>query len=150
MRIVLTTVTNASCIINNEIVGSINKGFLLLAGFEHEDNESVVLKMVDKLLSLRVFSDENGLTNLSLDDVKGDILSISQFTLYADARKGRRPSFINAMKGEESSKLYDYFNKLLEGKRGHIEKGIFGADMLIESTNDGPFTLILDSKELFL
>ncbi len=148
MRIVLTTVLNASVTINNEVVGKINRGFCLLVGFTHEDNKEVVDKMIDKMLGLRVFPDENGLTNLSIYDVKGEILSVSQFTLYADLAKGRRPSFINAMKPDEAKALYAYFNEQVKAKYGAVETGIFGADMKVSSVNDGPFTVILDSKEI--
>ena len=148
MRIVLTTVLNASVTINNEIVGKINRGFCLLVGFTHEDNKEVVDKMIDKMLGLRVFPDENGLTNLSIYDVKGEILSVSQFTLYADLAKGRRPSFINAMKPDEAKALYAYFNEQVKAKYGAVETGVFGADMKVSSVNDGPFTVILDSKEI--
>ena len=148
MRIVLTTVLNASVTIDNEIVGKINRGFCLLVGFTHEDNREIVDKMIDKMLGLRVFPDENGLTNLSIYDVKGEILSVSQFTLYADLAKGRRPSFINAMKPDEAKALYAYFNEQVKAKYGAVETGIFGADMKVSSINDGPFTVILDSKEI--
>ena len=148
MRIVLTTVLNASVTIDNEIVGKINRGFCLLVGFTHEDNKEIVDKMIDKMLGLRVFPDENGLTNLSIYDVKGEILSVSQFTLYADLAKGRRPSFINAMKPDEAKALYAYFNEQVKAKYGAVETGIFGADMKVSSINDGPFTVILDSKEI--
>ena len=148
MRIVLTTVLNASVTIDNEIVGKINRGFCLLVGFTHEDNKEVVDKMIDKMLGLRVFPDENGLTNLSIYDVKGEILSVSQFTLYADLAKGRRPSFINAMKPDEAKTLYAYFNEQVKAKYGAVETGVFGADMKVSSVNDGPFTVILDSKEI--
>lgn len=148
MRIVLTTVLNASVTIDNEIVGKINRGFCLLVGFTHEDNKEIVDKMIDKMLGLRVFPDENGLTNLSIYDVKGEILSVSQFTLYADLAKGRRPSFTNAMKPDEAKALYAYFNEQVKAKYGAVETGVFGADMKVSSVNDGPFTIILDSKEI--
>ena len=148
MRIVLTTVLNASVTIDNEVVGKINRGFCLLVGFTHEDNREIVDKMIDKMLGLRVFPDENGLTNLSIYDVKGEILSVSQFTLYADLAKGRRPSFINAMKPDEAKTLYAYFNEQVKAKYGAVETGVFGADMKVSSVNDGPFTVILDSKEI--
>ena len=149
MRIVLTTVLNASVTIDNKIVGKINRGFCLLVGFTHEDNKEVVDKMIDKMLGLRVFPDENGLTNLSIYDVKGEILSVSQFTLYADLAKGRRPSFISAMKPDEAKALYAYFNEQVKAKYGAVETGVFGADMKVSSVNDGPFTVLLDSEELF-
>ena len=148
MRIVLTTVLNASVTIDNQIVGQIDRGFCLLVGFTHDDNKEIVDKMIDKMLSLRVFPDENGLTNLSIYDIKGEILSVSQFTLYADLAKGRRPSFINAMKPEEAKELYAYFNAQIKEKYGTVQTGEFGADMKVSSVNDGPFTVILDSKEI--
>ncbi len=148
MRIVLTTVKEASVTIDNKIYSSIGRGFCLLVGFTHTDNEVVVDKMIDKLLALRVFMDEKGLTNLSIYDVKGEIMSVSQFTLYADLAKGRRPSFTNAMRQIEAEALYLYFNQKLSEKFGPIASGIFGADMLVSSVNDGPFTVLLDSEEL--
>ena len=148
MRIVLTTVLNASVEIEGQIVGKINRGFCLLVGFTHDDNKETVDKMVDKMLSLRVFVDEKGLTNLSIYDVKGEILSVSQFTLYADLTGGRRPSFINAMKPDQAKQLYEYFNEQIKAKYGAVETGVFGADMKISSVNDGPFTILLDSKEI--
>ena len=149
MRIVLTTVKEANVTINNKEVGKIKRGFLLLVGFTFGDTEEIVLRMVDKILGLRVFPDEAGKINLSLSDVNGSILSVSQFTLYANAKGSRRPSFIDALSPIEAEKLYDYFNKLIEEKYGKLATGVFGADMLVNSINDGPFTLILDSKELF-
>ena len=148
MRIVLTTVISASVRIDEKVVGQIGRGFCLLVGFTHTDTKETVDKMIDKMLSLRVFMDENGLTNLSLYDVKGEILSVSQFTLYADLAKGRRPSFINAMKPDEAKALYAYFNEQVKAKYGAVETGVFGADMKVSSVNDGPFTVILDSEEI--
>ena len=148
MRIVLTTVLSASVTIEEKVVGQIGHGFCLLVGFTHADTKEIVDKMIDKMLSLRVFMDENGLTNLSLYDVKGEILSVSQFTLYADLAKGRRPSFINAMKPDEAKALYAYFNEQVKAKYGAVETGVFGADMKVSSVNDGPFTVILDSEEI--
>ena len=149
MRVVLTTVKEANVTINNKEVGKIKRGFLLLVGFTFGDTEEIVLRMVDKILGLRVFPDEAGKINLSLSDVNGSILSVSQFTLYANAKGSRRPSFIDALSPIEAEKLYDYFNKLIEEKYGKLATGVFGADMLVNSISDGPFTLILDSKELF-
>ena len=148
MRIVLTTVLNASVEIDGKIVGQIDRGFCLLVGFTHSDNKEIVDKMIDKMLSLRVFMDEKGLTNLSIYDVGGQILSVSQFTLYADLAKGRRPSFINAMKPDTAKELYEYFNEQVKVKYGAVETGVFGADMKVSSVNDGPFTVILDSEEI--
>ena len=149
MRVVLTTVKEASVKINDKIVGQIGNGYLLLVGFTEGDDKDTVNKMVDKILSLRVFPDENGQINISLQDVNGSILSISQFTLYANAAKGRRPSFIDALNPGRAEPLYDYFNELLLQKHGKVSTGVFGADMKVYSINDGPFTLLLDSKELF-
>ena len=148
MRIVLTTVLNASVTIDNEVVGKINRGFCVLVGFTHDDTKEIVDKMIDKMLGLRVFMDEKGLTNLSIYDVNGEILSVSQFTLYADLTGGRRPSFINAMKPDEAKALYAYFNEQIKAKYGTVETGVFGADMKVSSVNDGPFTVIMDSKEI--
>lgn len=149
MRVVLTTVLEASVSIEGKVVGQIGRGYCLLVGFTDGDDKETVSKMVDKILSLRVFPDEHGMINVSLQEVKGSILSVSQFTLYADASKGRRPSFVYALRPGEAEPLYDYFNVLLEERFGPISTGVFGADMLVKSTNEGPFTLILDSKELF-
>lgn len=149
MKIVLSDVLSASVEIDHQIVSSIKEGFLLLVGFTNGDNTEIVDKMVDKILNLRVFADENGLTNLSLLDIKGEILSVSQFTLYADTKKGRRPSFINALNPNEAQKLYTYFNEQLEKKYQPIQTGVFGADMIVTSQNNGPFTLVLDSEDIF-
>ncbi|NLV28623.1 MAG: D-tyrosyl-tRNA(Tyr) deacylase [Erysipelotrichaceae bacterium] len=150
MKVILTTVSEASVSIQGKTVGKIGRGFLLLVGFTDGDNREVVEKMVDKILGLRVFPDEHGLINISLQDVNGSILSISQFTLYGNANKGRRPSFIDALRPNEAEPLYLYFNQLLEEKHGKVASGIFGADMQVYSVNDGPFTLLLDSKEMFV
>ena len=148
MRIVLTTVLSASVTIDGQVVGKINRGFCVLVGFTHDDTKETVNKMLDKMLGLRVFPDENGLTNLSIYDIKGEILSVSQFTLYADLAKGRRPSFVNAMKPDDAKTLYQYFNEQIKAKYGAVETGVFGADMKVSSVNDGPFTVIMDSKEI--
>lgn len=149
MRIILTTVNEAHVTIKDKMVGHIKKGYLLLVGFTDGDDKEIVEKMVDKILALRVFPDEHGQINLSLQEVHGEILSVSQFTLYADTKKGRRPSFVRALRPSEAEPLYDYFNNLIEMKHGQISSGVFGADMKVTSVNDGPFTLILDSQELF-
>ena len=149
MKVVLTTVLDASVSIEGKVVGQIGRGYCLLVGFTDGDDREIVSKMVDKILALRVFPDDHGMINLSLQDVKGNILSVSQFTLYADASKGRRPSFVYALRPGEAEPLYDYFNTLLEERFGPISTGVFGADMVVNSNNMGPFTLILDSKELF-
>ena len=149
MRVILTTVLEANVKINDRMVAKISRGYLLLVGFTDGDDKETVDKMVDKILSLRVFPDEHGQINISLQDVNGSILSVSQFTLYANASKGRRPSFVDALRPGEAEPLYDYFNSQLELKYGKVQTGVFGADMKVESINDGPFTLLLDSKELF-
>lgn len=150
MRVLLQTVTQAKVDILGKTVGQIGKGYLLLIGFTDSDNKDIVDRMIDKILKLRVFADENRQINLSIYDVNGDILSVSQFTLYANTKGGRRPSFVDAMRPHEAEELYDYFNKEMENQFGRsISTGIFGAVMLVTSTNDGPFTIMLDSKELF-
>jgi D-tyrosyl-tRNA(Tyr) deacylase len=149
MRVVLTTVLEAKVEINKKVVGAISRGYLLLVGFTDGDNKETVDKMIDKILSLRVFPDEHGNINISLQDVNGSILSVSQFTLYANTAKGRRPSFVDALRPGEAEPLYDYFNEKLRESEFKIETGVFGADMKISLVNDGPFTMILDSKELF-
>ena len=149
MRFVIQRVTHAKVTINGEVHGSIGKGYLVLIGIEGEDNEQIASKMVDKMLKLRIFEDENGKTNLSLADVGGEMLLVSQFTLYADAAKCNRPSFIRAGKPDMAAPLYDKVIKLCRERGFRTETGEFGADMKVELLNDGPFTIILDSGELF-
>jgi D-tyrosyl-tRNA(Tyr) deacylase len=150
MKVVLQTVKSAHVDILGKTVGIISNGYLLLVGFTDGDNQEIVAKMADKILKLRVFADEKRQINLSLFDVGGHILSISQFTLYADTKKGRRPSFVDALHPHEAEPLYEFFNQeLARLSEQHIETGVFGADMDVYSVNDGPFTLVLDSKELF-
>ncbi|MCH3910161.1 MAG: D-aminoacyl-tRNA deacylase [Bacilli bacterium] len=149
MRVLVQEVLNASVKIEGEEVGSIARGFLLFVGFTSEDDEDIIKRMVDKVLKLRVFPDENGKTNLSLGDVGGEVLSVSQFTLYASAKEGNRPSFINAMRPEEAKPLFAYWNNILRERIPNLQTGVFGADMKVSLINDGPFTLWLDSKELF-
>lgn len=148
MRLLIQNVITANVKIDNKIVGQISRGFCVFVGFTIGDTIDVVKKMADKLVSLRLFNDENGKTNLSLDDINGSILSVSQFTLYGDISHGRRPSFINALKGDESIKLYDYFNNYLRSLGYKIETGVFGADMKVNIINDGPFTIFIDSKDI--
>ena len=148
MRLLVQRSKEASVKIDGKVNGKIDEGFTVFVGFTHEDNESIVDKMTDKLINLRVFEDENGLMNLSILDTKGSILSISQFTLYADLSGGRRPSFINAMKPDQATKLYDYFNERLKVLGIHTETGIFGADMKVSLLNDGPCTFIIDSNDI--
>lgn len=149
MRLVVQKVSQSSVKVADKVVGKINKGYLVLVGITDGDNETIVEKMADKLVNLRIFEDENDKLNLSLLDVHGSILSISQFTLYANCKKGRRPSFIEAAKPDVSSPLYDYFNMQLENKGINVERGLFGAMMEVSLINEGPVTIILDSKEIF-
>lgn len=149
MKLVVQKVSQSSVKIEGEIVGAIDKGYMVLVGITNGDDELLVEKMVDKLVNLRIFEDENDKLNLSLLDVGGSVLSISQFTLYANCKKGRRPSFIDAAKPDISSPLYDFFNKKLEEKGINVERGVFGAMMEVSLINDGPVTIILDSNELF-
>ena len=149
MRLVVQKVSQSSVKIEGEIVGAIDKGYMVLVGITNGDDELLVEKMVDKLVNLRIFEDENDKLNLSLLDVGGSVLSISQFTLYANCKKGRRPSFIDAAKPDISSPLYDFFNKKLEEKGINVERGVFGAMMEVSLINDGPVTILLDSKKEF-
>lgn len=148
MRLVVQKVKYASVTINEKVNGKIEKGFMVLVGFTHQDTKEIVDKMVDKMIHLRIFEDENGKMNLSLQDVEGSILSVSQFTLYADCKKGRRPSFIDAAKPDIAVPLYEYFNQKISEQGINVETGIFGADMKVELLNDGPVTIILDSQEI--
>ncbi len=145
MRVVVQRSKNSSVSVDNKVVGSIDKGMVLLVGFTHTDTKEDIDYIVKKVLNLRIFDDENGVMNLSVKDTNGKILSISQFTLQADTRKGNRPSYINAMGGEEAIKLYEEFNDELR-KEVEVETGIFGAEMDVNIRNDGPVTIIIDSK----
>lgn len=146
MRLVLQRVTKGSVTIENEMRGKIDGGYVVLIGFGADDDETVLEPMIDKMLNLRVFSDEDGKMNKSLLDINGSILSISQFTLYANCRHGRRPGFTDALAPQYAIPLYDKFNELVIAKGVHLEKGEFGADMKVEIHNDGPVTIILDSE----
>lgn len=145
MRFVIQRVQNASVKVDGEIKGQIGKGFMVLIGVTQSDTEAEADRLIKKMLGLRIFEDENGKTNLSLADIGGELLLISQFTLYADCKKGNRPSFINAGKPDMANKLYEYIISECS-KHFHTEKGVFGADMKVELLNDGPFTVILDSE----
>ena len=149
MRLVIQRVKYASCKVDDKITGSIKTGYMVLVGFSLNDNKDITSKMAEKMSKLRIFEDEEGKMNKSIYDVDGKVLSISQFTLYADSKKGNRPSFTNAMPGNESIELYKYFNECLRALNLEVEEGIFGADMKIELLNDGPVTIILDSEELW-
>ena len=148
MCTVVQRVTHASVKVDGQTIGEIGKGFLILLGVAEEDDEAIADKMADKICRLRIFEDENGKTNLSLADVSGEILVVSQFTLYADCKKGNRPSFVKAGNPEKANRLYEYFMKRCQTHVQTVEHGQFGADMKVELLNDGPFTLMLDSKEL--
>ncbi len=150
MRIVLQRVQNASVSVEGEVTGAIGQGFLALLGAEEEDTEEITDKMVDKMCRLRIFQDSGGKTNLSLADVGGELLVVSQFTLYADCRKGNRPSFIKAGNPEKARRLYEHALDRCRLHVGKVEHGIFGADMKVSLVNDGPFTIVLDSRELFI
>lgn len=149
MRAVIQRVTHASVTVDNNILGKIGKGYMILLGVSDEDTEETADRLADKICKLRIFEDENGKTNLSLADVKGELLVISQFTLYADCHKGNRPSFIKAGAPDEANRLYEYFMQRCKNYVAVVERGKFGADMKVELLNDGPFTLMLDSRELF-
>lgn len=148
MRFVIQRVTHASVTVDGEVLGKIGKGFLVLIGVSDEDTKEIADRMVKKLLGLRIFEDENGKTNLDLHTVGGELLLISQFTLYADCRKGNRPSFIRAGKPDMASEMYEYIIAKCKEQVPVTERGRFGADMKVELLNDGPFTIILDSAEL--
>jgi len=149
MRLIIQRVNHAEVIIDNKTYSKIGKGFLILFGCGEGDDENMLQKIVDKTLKMRIFSDENGKTNLSLADVNGELLIVSQFTLYADCRKGNRPSFTKACEPVLAEHLYNTFVAMCREQTSCVKTGIFGADMQIELENDGPFTIILDSNDLF-
>jgi len=144
MRVLVQRVTSSSVEVEGKIVGKIDNGLMLLVGFTHTDTSKEIDYMVDKVINLRIFDDENGVMNKSLLDVGGSILSISQFTLYADASKGRRPSYIKALNGEKATILYDEFNEKLVQHGINIQTGVFGAEMKVSLINDGPITIMLE------
>ena len=148
MKFVIQRVTSASCTVDGRVTGSIEKGFMVLIGVSDSDTKEIADKMTKKLLGLRIFEDTEGKTNLSLADVGGSLLLISQFTLYADCKKGNRPSFINAGKPDMANEMYEYIIQECKKSVPVVEKGVFGADMKIQLLNDGPFTIILDSAEI--
>lgn len=145
MRVVVQRVINSSVEVDGKIVGKSDRGLMLLVGFTEGDSSKEIDWMVDKVINLRIFEDENDKLNYSLKDVNGSILSISQFTLYAKLN-GRRPSFTDALNYKEASLLYDYFNEQLKNEEVHVETGVFGEDMKVSLINDGPITIIIDSK----
>ena len=148
MRAVLTRVKHASVTIDGKVHGQIGEGFLILLGITHEDTEAQAVKLADKLTGLRIFEDENGKMNRGLDEVKGELLIVSQFTLYGNCKKGRRPEFLAAARPEVAIPLYEKFVELCRAKGFRTETGEFGAYMAVTSLNDGPFTLIIDSDQL--
>lgn len=144
MRIVLQRVSSASVEVDGKVCGKIGTGFLLLFGVGHDDTEDDCRRLGDKIINLRIFSDENGRINRSLADVDGELLIVPQFTLYADCRHGNRPNFIQAGKPDKAEQLFNYFTDYCRSNGKHAETGIFGADMKVSLTNDGPFTLVLE------
>lgn len=148
MKFVIQRVNHASVTVDGAVTGAINKGFLVLIGVAGDDTREIADKMVKKLLGLRIFEDENGKTNLALNDVGGELLLVSQFTLYADCKKGYRPSFINAGDPVMANEMYEYICTSCASGGYAVQKGIFGADMKVELLNDGPFTIVLDSHEI--
>ena len=148
MKFVIQRVTHADVVVDGNEIGRIGKGFMVLIGVSKEDDKTIADKMVDKMIKLRIFEDENGKTNLSLDDVDGELLLISQFTLYANCKKGNRPSFIDAGAPDEANDLYEYIIEKCKERVKVVERGEFGADMKVSLLNDGPFTIILDSSEI--
>ena len=144
MKIVIQRVTNAQVEVDKKVVGKIGKGFLVLLGVTHEDTKENADYLVKKLCKLRVFSDENDKMNLSLKDVNGELLIVSQFTLYANCKDGNRPSFVEAAKPEQANELYEYFCSECKKNDINVEKGIFGADMKVSLLNDGPVTIVIE------
>ena len=148
MKFVIQRVNNASVTIDEKIVGKINKGFLVLIGVSNEDTKEIADKMIKKLIGIRIFDDENGKTNLALADVDGELLLVSQFTLYANCKKGNRPSFINAGAPDMANEMYEYIIGKCREQVKVVETGEFGANMKVKLENDGPFTIVLDSDQL--
>lgn len=148
MRFVIQRVQHANVSVDGQIIGAIDKGLLVFIGVTHSDTSEIADKMVKKLVNMRIFQDENDKTNLALQDVNGQLLLISQFTLYADCKKGNRPSFVNAGKPDMANELYEYIINSCKKSVPIVEKGSFGADMKIDLLNDGPFTIVLDSDDL--
>ena len=144
MKIVLQRVTNAQVDVDGKTAGKIGSGLLVLLGVGQGDTEKDCERLAEKIVNLRIFSDENDKINLSLKDIDGEMLVVSQFTLYADCKKGHRPNFLNAAKPDEANHLYEYFISVCKEKVRKVESGIFGADMKVSLLNDGPFTIILE------
>jgi len=150
MRVVIQRVKQASVTVEGSCVGKIGKGLLLLVGIGRDDTQAVVDKYIDKIIKLRIFADEQGKTNLSLLDIQGELLAVSQFTLYADCKKGNRPNFLLAADPDKARELYEYFLSSCKNRLGKAEAGEFGAEMQVELINDGPFTIILEDRDLGL
>lgn len=148
MKFVIQRVTEANVKVDNKVIGEISKGFMVLIGVGQEDTKEIADKMIKKMIGLRIFEDENGKTNLSLADVNGQLLLISQFTLYANCKKGNRPSFIEAGAPDMANAMYEYIISECKKSVPVVEKGSFGADMKVSLINDGPFTIVLDSETL--
>lgn len=144
MRIVIQRVAEAKVEVDGKITGNIGKGLLILLGVGKEDDKRIADRYIDKILKLRIFADDMDKTNLSINDVQGEVLVVSQFTLYADCRKGNRPDFINAGPAGKAEELYQYFLQEIRNRIGKVESGVFGAEMKVSLVNDGPFTIILD------
>lgn len=148
MRVLIQRSLKSSVSIDKKVVGSIEKGLVILVGFTMLDSEQDIDYIIDKIINLRIFDDENGVMNKSLLDVNGSILSISQFTLYANTKKGRRPSYTNALESSKATILYDLFNQKLK-KYVNVQTGVFGADMIVNITNDGPVTILMESDDKY-
>ncbi len=148
MKFVIQRVNKASVSVNNEVIGAINKGYLVLIGISDSDTTEIADKLIKKMLGLRIFEDENGKTNISLNDVGGELLLVSQFTLYANCKKGNRPSFIEAGKPDDAERMYEYIINQCRKENVKVETGSFGASMDVSLVNHGPFTIILDSESL--
>ena len=145
MKFVIQRVNSASVKVDGNVIGSIGKGYLILFGAGEGDTEDMLVPFADKICKMRIFADENGKTNLSLTDVGGEVMVVSQFTLYADCRKGNRPSFVKAGAPDFANEMYEYFKKGCADTFGSVQCGVFGADMKVELENDGPFTVLWDS-----
>lgn len=148
VKFVIQRVTDANVSVDGKVVGKIGKGFMVLIGIAGTDTVEIADKMIKKLIGMRIFEDENGKTNLALKDVGGELLLISQFTLYSDCKKGNRPSFVNAGAPDMADEMYQYIISQCKKEIDVVEKGIFGADMKVSLVNDGPFTIVLDSDEI--
>ena len=148
MKLVIQRVTHASVTVDNNVIGKIGKGYMVLIGVSDTDTKEIADKMLDKMIKLRIFEDENGKSNLSLADVGGELLLISQFTLYANCKKGNRPSFIEAGSPDHANALYEYIIEKCKERVDVVKQGEFGAEMKVELLNDGPFTVILDSQQI--